>query len=49
MLAQDIYLKYGSGLGCDRAGNVWVVDAGEGVIQQFDPAGRFLKKVGRPG
>jgi 6-bladed beta-propeller len=49
MLAQDVYLKYGAGLACDRAGNVWVVDSGDGVIQQFDTAGRFLKKVGRPG
>lgn len=49
MLAQDVYLKYGSGLACDRAGNVWVVDSGSGVILQFDPAGLFLKKVGRPG
>jgi len=49
MLAQDVYLKYGSGLACDRAGNVWVVDSGSGVILQFDPAGLFLKKAGRPG
>ena len=49
MLAQDVYLKYGAGLACDRAGNVWIVDSGNGVILQFDPAGRFLKKVGRPG
>jgi hypothetical protein len=49
MLAQDVYIKYGSGLALDRSRNVWVVDSGEGVIQQYDPAGRFLKKVGRPG
>lgn len=45
MLAQDVYLKYGSGLACDRAGNVWVVDSGAGVIQQFDPAGRSEASV----
>ena len=49
MLAQDVYIKYGAGLACDRAGNVWVVDSGEGVILKFDPAGRFLKKAGRQG
>lgn len=49
MLAQDIYLKYGAGLARDRAGNIWVADSGEGVIRQFDAAGRFLKKVGGPG
>jgi len=49
MLAQDVYIKYGSGLACDRAGNVWVVDSGEGVILKFDPAGQFLKKAGRQG
>jgi 6-bladed beta-propeller len=49
MLAQDIYIKYGAGLACDRAGNVWVVDSGQGILQQFDPRGKFLKKVGRQG
>jgi hypothetical protein len=49
MLAQDVYIKYGAGLACDRAGNVWVVDSGEGVILKFDLAGRFLKKAGRQG
>ncbi|MDH4271618.1 MAG: 6-bladed beta-propeller [Candidatus Aminicenantes bacterium] len=49
MLAQDIYLRYGAGLACDRAGNVWVVDSGQGVLLQFDPAGQFLKKAGRQG
>jgi hypothetical protein len=49
MLAQDVYIKYGAGLACDRAGNVWVVDSGERVLLKFDPAGRFLKKAGRQG
>ena len=49
MLAQDVYLNYGAGLALDGSGNVWIVDSGDGVIQIFDPAGRFLKKVGRPG
>jgi hypothetical protein len=49
MLAQDVYIKYGAGLARDRAGNIWVVDSGQGVLQEFDAAGRFLKKTGRPG
>jgi len=49
MLKQDIYLKFGNGLACDQSGNVWVVDSGEGKLLKFDPAGRFLKKVGRKG
>ena len=49
MLAQDVYLKYGAGLALDRSRNVWVVDSGEGTIQEYDPAGRFLRKIGRPG
>jgi len=47
--AQDVYIKYGAGLALDELKNVWVVDSGDGVIQKFDPAGRFLKKIGRPG
>jgi hypothetical protein len=49
MLEQDIYIKYGNGLACDRSGNVWIADSGDNVIQQFDPVGQFLKKIGRPG
>jgi hypothetical protein len=49
VLAQDVYINYGSGLAFDRAGNVWVADSGEGRLLQFDPSGKFLKKAGRKG
>ena len=49
MLAQDVYIRYGAGLACDRAGNIWVVDSGQGALLQFDPTGQFLKKFGRQG
>jgi hypothetical protein len=49
MLAQDVYMKYGAGLACDRTGNIWVVDSGQGVLLKFDSAGQFQKKAGRQG
>jgi tripartite motif-containing protein 71 len=37
-----------SGIALDSAGNVYVAEAGNERIQEFDPTGRFLKFVGGP-
>jgi hypothetical protein len=38
-----------TGVAVDASGNVWVADDGNGRIEEFTPAGAFVKEIASPG
>jgi len=46
---EDYYFPQGAVLSVDPAGNLFVADGGNRRVMMYDPAGKFIRQIGRSG